>query len=364
MTGQDTPRHYPFVTRMVDSLYRGGLLTNVATVQIEPEYGYATRIRYNDGSSRLTRGNDVGLNSGAACDVMRDKAYTKHFLRLAGVRCPRGEAFLLTWWADRIRPALARHGAAPARVADQLAGYAAAELGFPVYLKPVDGSQGVNVWRCADGAEIAHVLAGYEEQRIRVALVEEAVDLPDFRLVVLDGELISAYRRVPLTVVGDGRSTVAELLAGLRNEFHRTGRDTTLRTDDPRIAARLRRSGLDHGHVPGAGEHLPLLDISNLSTGGTAVDHTDSVAVRWRDLAIGVAHEFGLRFCGVDLACADLTSGHGTYSVLEVNAAPGLDHYGSVGAAQEHVVRDLYARVLNTPPVPVGRPSRDRGLRP
>jgi len=345
-----THRRYPFVTRMAATLFAEGLLTNVTRIDIEPEFGYVTRIHYRNGANRMTRANDVGLNSGAASDVVKDKAYTKFFLRQGGYTCPRGESFLLPWWADKLRPALTAHGALALRTTDQALGYVHAELPLPVYAKPVDGSKGVNVFYCADEADLTRAIQTFEHDHVKVALIEEAIHLPDFRLVILNGELISAYRRVPLAVTGDGQSTIAELLVLLQDEYHQTGRDTFLKTDDARILTRLRHLGLDLTSVPEPGRPVRLLDISNLSAGGTAIDHTRDVAPRWRDLAATIAHEFGLRFCGVDLACADLTSPLGDYAIIEVNGTPGLDHYGAVGTEQERIVRELYARVLNTAP--------------
>src|SRR2546430_9863593 len=176
------PSHYPYVTRMVASLFAEGALTNVVSVDIEPEYGYVARLRYTNGAYRLTRGNDVGLNSGAANDVVKDKAYTKYFLRSSGVECPVGEAFLLVWWADRLRRRMNAHGVTLLRTADLAARYVHEVTGFPVYVKPTDGSKGVNVWRVADGAELDRVLARFEADRVKGALVEQAVDLPAYRI--------------------------------------------------------------------------------------------------------------------------------------------------------------------------------------
>jgi len=346
----DIPSHYPYVTRMVASLFAEGAFTDVADVDIEPEYGYVTRIRYTNGTHRMTRGNDVGLNPGAACEVVKDKAYTKYYLRRSGIDCPQGESFLLDWWADHIRPRMASHGVTSLRSVGQAATYVHDTTGFPVYVKPVDGSKGANVWRVADDDGLARVLALFERERVKVALVEQEIDLPDYRVVVLDGRLISAYRRNPLAVTGDGESTISDLLSRLQGLYRGSGRDTILRTDDDRIATRLSAAGLTWDSVARKGERVRLHDISNLSAGGTADDVTDVVADRWQQLAATIAGLFDLRFCGVDLACADIASGEGPYAVIEVNAAPGLDHFVSVGARQEALVRELYLKVLNVPP--------------
>jgi D-alanine-D-alanine ligase-like ATP-grasp enzyme len=344
------PPHYPYVTRMALELYECGALPDVASIEVEPEYGYATRITYRCGARRMTYGNDVGLNPGAAADVAQDKAYTKFFLQQQGVTCAAGGAFVLPSWLERIAGGLAERGFAAVRPSSEGRRFAERDLGLPVYVKPVHGSKGSGVFRCDAGEDVDAALADLEERHVRVALIEEAVDLPDYRLVVLHGELISGYLRRPLAVTGDGTSTVLELLDDLAAAFRAAGRDTRIEPDDPRIAMCLAREARDLSFVPAAGEGVRLHDVSNLSTGGTAQDVTPCVADGWRRLAARVSDCFALDFCGVDLACADIEDATAAYAVLEVNAAPGLDHYAAVGPTQEATVRGLYSKVLNAAP--------------
>lgn len=347
------PRHYAYVTRTLIELFRRGALPCVASIEVEPEWGYVTRIAYRGGETRMTYGNDVGLNSGAASQVVTDKAYTKHFLQRSGYTTPLGCAFLLPWWAERIRGARPQAELVTTADAERFVGET---LGLPVYVKPVAGSQGKGISRCERLDELALAFDELDELRAKVALVEQAVDMPDYRLVILHGELISAYRRVPLSVVGDGTATVLSLLQTVDQTFRVSGRDTRIAIHDSRITRSLQRRGLGLGSIPAAGERLVLRDISNLSAGGTAEDVTDRVAGRWKQMGCDLAASFGLQFCGVDLACADIAVTTAEYSILELNAAPGLDHYASVGADQERIVSELYAKVLNVPP---RHPSRD-----
>jgi D-alanine-D-alanine ligase-like ATP-grasp enzyme len=342
------PRHYPYVSRMLLELFQEGQLPDVSSIEAEERYGYAVRITYADGGIRLTFGNDVGLNPGAACDVVSDKDYAKSFLRRRGVACPRGSAFCLPWWADEIRGSLQRLDVSAIATTDEVEACAEA-LGYPVYVKAANGSKGSGVWRCDDGDELTQAVADLDARRVKVALVEETIPLPDYRLVFLDGALISAYERVPLSVVGDGTSSIAKLLARLQERFDDEGRDTRIAVSDPRIVRRLSRAGLTLETVPERRRTVRLHDISNLSAGGVARDVTTVVAPRWTGLGAEIAHTFALRFCGVDLCCSDITAADADYSVLEVNAAPGLDHYAAVGPEQTAVVRDLYRRVFAAP---------------
>lgn len=347
---QAIPEHYAYVTRSLMNLFQQGRLTNVSTVDVEPKYGYTSRITYTDGSHRVTYGNDLGLNPGASEDLAKDKGHTKFLLRTIGVECPRGEEFLLPWWAETIGENQRKRGNEAMLVAGMAPEYIDTHLGYPVYVKPVAGSKGIGVRKVCTGDELEECIEELNEQRSRVMVVEEAVQMPDYRIVALDGQLISAYERVPLGVVGNGTLTIKQLLMDLQTQFEEDGRDTILTIGDPRHIAQLARQGLHLETVLPFGKTVTIADISNLSAGGSSVDVTERIAQEWVDLAAYVADNFNLRLLGLDLACEDITDGTSPYSVLEVNSTPGLDHYASSGEAQKIIVDDLYTAVLNAFP--------------
>ncbi|HSH56030.1 MAG TPA: hypothetical protein VK983_04355 [Candidatus Limnocylindrales bacterium] len=342
--------HYPYVTRSLLRLYESGALQDVADIDVEPDYGYVSRITYHDGNHRITYGNDLGLNTGASSDLAKDKGHTKFMLETIGVEHPKGEEFLLPWWADKIRPSQAARGNQALRTSDMADAYIQDELGYPVYTKPVDGSKGGDIYKVHSANELGEVMDLYDEKKVRVAIVEEPIDMPDYRVVTLDGELISAYRRIPLTVLGDGESSVRGLLDKLQAQFDAEGRDTRLDADDYRIVTHLQKQGLTVESRLAEGQDLVLVPVSNLSMGGTSEDVTDKIHSHWSDLAAYTAKNFNLRLCGVDLACSDITDSESPYSVIEVNAAPGLDHYAASGDKQKQTVDKLYTRVFNALP--------------
>jgi D-alanine-D-alanine ligase-like ATP-grasp enzyme len=328
-------------------LFAEGALTNVTDVVVEPTYGYLARITYKDGTHRITYGNDLGLNTSAAGELARDKGHTKFLLRAIGINCPDGEEFLLPWWAATIGLSQTRRGNDSIKTASMAPAYIHERLGYPVYVKPVDGSKGADVFKVHTEGELDAVFDAYETKRVRVAVVEEPIAMPDYRIVVLDGELISAYQRVPLTVIGDGNSTLHEIVTQLEQGYFQAGRDTRIDMEDPRMEQHLRAQGLDLTYRPALNQAVVLTSVSNLSTGGTSKDVTGVISQRWIDLATNVASNFNLRLCGLDLGCADITDGNSAYSVLEVNAAPGLDHYALSGEEQKRLVHQFYTRVLN-----------------
>ena len=339
--------HFTYVTRSLIRLFNEGRLTNVDSLYVEPEYGYLARVGYTDGSYRITYGNDLGLNTGTSSELAKDKVYTKKILAEMDVKVPEGEGFLLPWWADRIREKNEAKGHALTKTTDEINDYVENTIQYPVYIKPVAGSKGGDVFKVNDPSELQDIIDMYNEKQVRLAVVEAAIDMPDYRVVVLDGKLISAYQRVPLAVVGNGVDNTAALINDLQSKYEKDGRDTLLNPSDPRIIRYLGQKGLGLDYIPPSGETFTLASISNLSAGGTSVDVTETIDQKWVDLAAKIAKGMNLRLCGVDLACVDITDGESDYSVLEVNSAPGLDHYAMSGEAQKQIVDDLYVRVLN-----------------
>ena len=101
--------------------------------------------------------------------------------------------------------------------------------------------------------------------------------------------------------------------------------------------------------MPERGARIYLLDNANLSSGGDALDVTRPIHTEFKKLAIKLTKDMGLRLCGVDLMVAgDIRKPPKKYWVLEVNAAPGLDHYVKQGRAQQKIVENLYLKVLKS----------------
>lgn len=346
----ENSERFPYVTRNLIDLLNQGVLTNVRNVLVEPEYGYMSRIAYNNDTYRIIYGNDLGLNTGAAANLAKDKGYTKFMLRNMSVNCPVGTEFLLPWWSDIITSTPRYRENLKPRTTDQCTKYIEENLGYPVYVKPVDGSNGSNVFKIDSSHQLKAAITVFEEKKIRVITVEEQITMPDYRIVILDGEPISAYLRHPLSVQGDGKSTLRELLLDLQSQYEKDGRDTRIFANEDRIISYLKNKNLDLNHIIAKDSNMVLSDISNLSAGGTLRDVSHEISERWTELAIYIAHNFNLRLCGLDLACDDITDNQANYSVLEVNAAPGLDHYAASGATQAKIVQELYTRVFNAIP--------------
>jgi D-alanine-D-alanine ligase-like ATP-grasp enzyme len=243
-----------------------------------------------------------------------------------------------------------RNGNNNLRTVDEIKSYINGSFGYPAYIKPLNGSQGSGIHKLVSDEQLPDIINEYEIAKVRAAIVEIAINYPDYRLVVLNDELISAYQRIPLHIVGDGKNTIRRLLRFTQNEQILVGRDKAVDVNDPRIADFLTRSQLTFDTVLEDGKVQNLREISNLSAGGTSKDFTNSIDKTWVEIAIRAAKIMNLNFAGVDLACPNIENASEDYAIIEVKAAPGLDHYVTTGKAQEDIVKGLYAKVFNSIP--------------
>ena len=307
-----------------------------ARVVMESEWGVVGQVVFKNGRKRYFRDSTIDLNPVGASDIAKDKDYANFFMKKMGYPTVPGKAFYSDAWCRAI---------GSRRDADAAYRYAR-RIGFPVFVKPNGGSKGVAVAKAYTKKEFYRAIrAAFEQDRI--ALVQKPVAGNDYRIVVLDGRVISAYERIPLCVTGDGRSTVTRLLAKKQRRFEKDGRDTALHTDDPRIRENLSRQKYSMGSVPPRGKRIFLLDNANLSTGGDAIDVTGRIGPEFKKLAVRITRDMGLRICGVDLVVkGDIALPPSRWHVLEVNAAPGLDHYVRTGKEQKRIVEEMYLEVL------------------
>ena len=313
-----------------------------AKVVIEPEWGIAAQIIYKNGIVRSLRMYSLDLNHIASADIAKDKDYAKFFMQKRGYPVAEGETILRDSWAKAVN-------------CNRKIPYAikyAKKLGYPLIVKPNSQSQGVGVCLVSNKAELVAALKevfGID----RIAIVERYLPGRDYRIVVLDKEIISAYERIPLSVTGDGKNSILALLKQKQKTFIREGRDTKINFADRRMKIKLRRQRLSFKTILPKGEKVYLLDNANLSTGGNSFDVTQTIHPEFKKIAVNLTRDMGLRISGVDIMVTkgDITKNPKdledcSYYIIEINAAPGLDHYVTTGKAQRKIVEDMYLKVL------------------
>lgn len=230
--------------------------------------------------------------------------------------------------------------------------YTAHLIRYPVVIKPKDGNQGkgvsVNINSDMELTEAYNIACKYS----RDVIVEKFITGKDYRVLVVGDNVVAVSQRIPPFVIGDGTSTVRELVEE-ENENPNRGIDhekvlTKIVIDDISIAA-IRKKGFSLDSVLKNGEKLYLRENANLSTGGIAKDCTDLIHPLNIEIAVKAANLIGLDIAGVDITTPDISKPIAETGgvIIEVNAAPGIrmHHYPAEGKprnAAKAIVDMLY----------------------
>lgn len=315
----------PSTGSIVRAAERRGIPARRLTSGSLVQFGFGSRMR-RIWAAETDRTSAVGEA------IAQDKELTKKLLAAISVPVPEGEVC----------------------TSAEQAWLAAQRIGLPVAIKPRKGNQGKGVSTALSTQEAVttafELAVGHDGETI----VERHLHGADYRLLVVGERLVAAARREPPSVVGDGKSSIAELVAKenlnpLRGDDHSTSL-SKLRLDAIGLE-HLAEQGLTAESVPAAGGKISLRRNANLSTGGSATDVTDSVHPEVAARAIEAARMVGLDVAGIDVVAPriDQPLEQTRGAIVEVNAAPGLRMHLEPSAGKGRAVGEAIVEMMFEP---------------
>lgn len=245
--------------------------------------------------------------SSIGVELACDKEDTKFLLEQAEVEVPRGDI-------------ISRE-----RSLEEACRY----VGFPLVIKPIDGNHGRGITVDIQNLEEAKVAFHAAKEVSRRVIVEKFITGEDYRLLVINNVLVAGAKRTPAHVVGDGKSTVENLIIEVNKDPRRGyGHEKVLTqiTINDLTKTIIKDAGKSLDSVLDQGEILILKDTANLSTGGTAEDITDIIHPANVSMAERISKIIDLDICGIDIMTDDISKplSETGGAVLEVNAGPGF----------------------------------------
>jgi cyanophycin synthetase len=247
--------------------------------------------------------------SDIAVDIASNKRLTNQLLHGVGIPVPRGAT------VDNFEEALA----------------VARSIGYPIVMKPMDGNhgRGVQINLQSDEDVAKSFRYAQDESRNGQVMVESYITGKDYRILVIDGKMIACAERVPAHVVGDGTSTVAELIEITNSDPRRGIGHEKVLTRIPinqSLIGVLERNGQTLETVPEEGEFVQLQLTGNMSTGGISRDRTSEIHPDNIEIAEQAAMIIGLDVAGIDVIADDITRPlkDQAGAICEVNAGPGF----------------------------------------
>src|SRR5690606_19639001 len=185
--------------------------------------------------------------SSIGVEIACDKEDTKFLLEQAEVQTPRGDII-------RRESSLEE---------------ACRYVGYPLVIKPVDGNHGRGI--TVDIRNYEDALTAFrsakESSRSGAIIVEKFITGQDYRLLVINNVLVAAALRSPAHVIGDGKSTIQELIDEVnkdpRRGFGHENVLTQITVNDLTLGI-IKANGYTLDTVIKKDERLILKDTANL----------------------------------------------------------------------------------------------------
>ena len=217
-------------------------------------------------------------------------------------------------------------------------------LGFPLVVKPRSGSVARHVTTNIRSREEL-------EKAIRKAVIYSPAFIVErfiensfvHRATVVDFDFIAVVKQVPANIVGDGNSTIEELVKKKnsnkrRGELHQKNFTLYKIVIDETTSKLLAQKDYDLQTIPQRGKVVYLQKNPFLKLGGDLVEVTGEVHPENIQLFKNIAKFFDIHLVGIDFLISDIANSwrYQNCAVLELNSVPCIEmhHFPSSGTPQ------------------------------
>lgn len=245
-------------------------------------------------------------NDSTSAFLAMDKYFTSVVLGAASIPNAGGNYFFLNERFSKLR--------SPGHDASDALHYFRT-LGSTAFVKPLTGSRGDFAQTVASETELTRYIAEVSRYHDSI-LMQRVYAGREYRIFVLEGEILYCARKHEPVIYGDGERTIRELLADYTKELERNGTSSTESFD-----ALIEQ---DPDRLPATGERLVLPGRRNLNARGSMVFENPRDPDAAFMLAGEAASALHLRAAGVDLFEDDSAHEEARIRIIEVNANPAI----------------------------------------
>lgn len=297
----------PYARLIVDEATRRGIHVEIT----DAEEGFF-RLSHG-GRSIHCRESLSELTSGVAMSICDDKALTRRVVAAAGLSVP--DQMEANGDRSTLAAFLARHG--------------------KVVVKPARGEQGRGISVGITSMKTLEAAIATARQICDRVLLEDCFEGTDLRLVIIDYKLVAAAVRCPPRVIGDGDTTIRELI-GMQSRRRAAATSGESRIPlDVETDRCLAEQGLGLDAVLQEGREITVRKAANLHAGGSIHDVTDHVHPALVEAACTAATAIGIPVAGVDLMVKDPALPE--YVFIEANERPGLANHEPQPTAESFI---------------------------
>jgi glutamate--cysteine ligase len=252
----------------------------------------------------------TSLDNYASILAMENKLITKKILKESGVRVPEGNEYTQAEIAKSDFPLFKAK---------------------PVVIKPNQTNFGIGITILKENLDEAIFFRAVDIafEHDSTVLIEEFIEGREYRIFVIDKEVVGILHRVPANVTGDGMLSIRELVNiknqdPLRGKGYRTPLEKIQLSEAEEIFLKAQQKNFEY--IPKPNETVFLRENSNISTGGDSIDFTDDIPDSYKQIAIKAASALNVKITGLDMIIQDHTkeASPDNYAIIELNFNPAI----------------------------------------
>lgn len=217
------------------------------------------------------------------------------------------------------------------------------DMQFPIIIKDSAGSNSQGIFPYIKNLKEAQSIINKEILNFRSLIAQEMIFGKEYRILILDDKVIGALEMIPPRVFGDGKSTIAQLIAEKQKHTHRK---TPI---DPALKIILQEQGFSLDSVLAANEIVSIKKSSSLAEGGETRDVTELVNKKIVAICAQASDAIGDYLAGIDIICEDISKNPTTqtFGILEINGKPDIYiHYNPTFGKSRNVIKDIINFIL------------------
>jgi glutamate--cysteine ligase len=268
------------------------------------------RLKQNENIQYIKQATKTSLDNYASILAMENKQVTKKIVKEAGIRVPEGY----------------KYTDAEAAKADF-----SIFKGKAVVVKPNQTNFGIGITILKENTDESTFFRAVDIafEHDSTILIEEFIEGKEYRIFVIDNEVVGILHRVPANVKGDGQHSIRELVElknqdPLRGKGYRTPLEKMQLGEAEAIFLKSQQKAFDY--IPAKDEVVYLRENSNISTGGDSIDFTDDIPDSYKQIAIKAATALNVKITGLDMIIKDYTqeASPDNYAIIELNFNPAI----------------------------------------
>ncbi|ANQ52153.1 bifunctional glutamate--cysteine ligase GshA/glutathione synthetase GshB [Flammeovirga sp. MY04] len=268
------------------------------------------KLEKNGKVEHVMQATRTSLDNYVSVLMMENKVMTKKVIENVGIRTPKGDQYTSV---DKAKSDFVFY------------------QGQSIVIKPKSTNFGLGISILKDNQDKklfdrAVEIAFEHDNSI---LIEEFVTGKEYRIFIINDEVVGILHRVPANVKGDGQSTVRELVIEknkdpLRGKGYKTPLEKIALGEAEEMF--LRTQGYDFDYIPSKDQIVYLRENSNISTGGDSIDYTDDIPDSYKHIAVEAAKALDVKITGIDMMIDDIheEASEDNYAIIEMNFNPAI----------------------------------------